>query len=102
MMHHLTAATVWQGEPIVLCILLPKGRQVKEYVAVRSSCQYGAQRHVQGRAVGTQPLPSMPSLEKGLSEAQASMLQVEITRDVQDLDDNQLWEILEALKTEMA
>ena len=38
MMHHLTAAAVWWGRPIMLHILPPKGRQVREYIAMRSSC----------------------------------------------------------------
>ena len=37
MIHCLTAAKVWQGESIVLHILPLKGRQVREYIAKRSS-----------------------------------------------------------------
>ena len=58
--------------------------------------------HVQGRAEGTQPLPRVPSLDEGPSEAQASKPHVGLIRDVQDLNDDQLWEVLEALQTKMA
>ena len=40
------------------------------------------------------PLPSKPSLD--------NRAQMELTRDVQDLDDDQLWEVLEALQMETA
>ena len=42
----------------------------------------------------------MSILDKGPLEAQASTPQVELTRYVQDLSDNQLWEVLETLQTE--
>ena len=44
----------------------------------------------------------MPSPDKGPSEAQASMSQAELTRDVWDLDNDQLQEVLGALQTKMA
>ena len=100
MMYHLTVATVWWGEPIMLFILPPQDRKLRQYVTVKSSHQSGTPTHVQGGGVGTQPLPSMPSLDKGLLEAQTPMSQEELTRDVQDLDDDELWELLEALQTE--
>ena len=84
------------------CILPPKDRQVRDYVAMRISHLSGTQMHVQGRVMGIQPLPNMPSLDKGLSEAQAFMLHVELSRDVWDLNENQLQEVLEALQTKMA
>ena len=37
MMHCLTAAMVWWGEPIMLCILLPKVRQVRQFTSKRGS-----------------------------------------------------------------
>ena len=46
-MCNLTAAIVWQGKPIMLHILPPKGRQVRDYIAMRNSHQSGAQMHVQ-------------------------------------------------------
>ena len=46
--HHLTAAMVLWGKPLKLCILPQKGRQVKDYIAVRSSYPSSAQTHVQG------------------------------------------------------
>ena len=42
----------------------------------------------------TWPLPSKPNVDDGP--------QTELTRDIQDLDDDQLWEVLEALQTETA
>ena len=47
--------------------------------------------------MGIFPLSSMPSLDEGQSEAQA-----ELTREVWDLNDDQMWEVLEALQTKMA
>ena len=47
--------------------------------------------------VSAQPLPSASSLEEGLLEAQMSTSQMELTRDVWDLNDDQLWEVLQAL-----
>ena len=49
--------------------------------------------------MGIQPFPSMSSLDEGPSEAQASMPQLKLTKDVWDLSDDQLWEVLEALQT---
>ena len=102
MKHHLRAAKVWWGELVMLHILPLKGGQVREYVARRGIHPSGAHMHMQGRGVGIQPLPSMPNPDKGLSEAQASTLQAELTRDVQDFDKCQLEDVLEALQTEMA
>ena len=48
------------------------------------------------------PRLRMPSLDEGPSEAQASLPQPELTMDAKDLDDNQLWEVLEDLKTKTA
>ena len=98
-LHHLTTVKVWQGKPIVLHILPLEARQVREYVARRSIHSSGTHKHVQIRGVGIWPLPSMPSQDKRLSEAQASMPQVELTWDVWDLNDNQLQEAVEALQT---
>ena len=58
--------------------------------------------HMQGRGMGIQPLPSAPSPDEEPLETQASMPQVELTRDVQDLNNDQLQEVLEALQIEMA
>ena len=44
--------------------------------------------------VDTQPLPSEPNPDDGPH--------MELTRDVWDLDDDQLWEMLEALQMETA
>ena len=41
-MCHLTAATVWHREPIVLCIEHLSTMQVRDYVATRSSYPSGA------------------------------------------------------------
>ena len=98
-MHQLTMAMIWWGEPVMLCILPPNGRQVRDYIATRSSHQSGTQTHVHSRGLAIWPVPGMPSLEKGPSGAQASTTQAELTRDVWDLDDDQLWGALEALQT---
>ena len=51
--------------------------------------------------MGIQPLPSRPSLDEGPSEAQTSMPQMELTRDVWDPNDDQMQEVLEALQIKM-
>ena len=56
--------------------------------------------HVQGRGEGICH-PRVSSLDEGLSESQAFMFQEELIRGVQDLDNNQLWGVLEALQTKM-
>ena len=81
-MHYLTAAMVWWGEPIRFCILPTKGRHVRDYITMRGSCPSGTQTHVQGRREAIQSLLRVPSLDEELSEAQASMPQAELTRDV--------------------
>ena len=102
MMCCLTAAKICWDEPIMLCILPHKGRQVREYVTMRSSSPSVTQTNVQGWRVGIWPLSNLPSQDKGPSEAQASMPQAELTRDVKDLGEDQLQEVLEVLQTEMA
>ena len=57
---------------------------------------------MQVKGEGIHPLPRVSSLDEGPSEAQASMPWVELGRDIQDLDDDQLQEVLEALQTETA
>ena len=57
---------------------------------------------MQGRGVSVQPLPSVPSPDEEPSEAQASIPQVELTRDIWDLNNDQLWEVLETLQTKVA
>ena len=56
---------------------------------------------MQSRGVGICSLSSMPSPEKGLAETQASIPQAELTRDVWDLNNEQLWKVLEALQTKL-
>ena len=97
-MCSLTAAMVWWGEPIMLHIPLPKVRQVREYIAMRGSHPSGTQAHVEGKGEGIWPLPRLPSLDKVPLEDQASTPQVELARDVQDLNDEQLQQTLEALQ----
>ena len=101
-MCHLNAATVWQSKPIILHVLPPKGRQVREYIAVRSSHLLGVQMHVQGR--GSVPSLSSKCLaqKRDYQEAPVCASQTELTRDVWDLDDDQFGEGLEALQTKMA
>ena len=48
-----------------------------------------------------QPLPSVPDLWEGLSEANVSMSHMELLREAQDLDDYQLHEMLWALQTKI-
>ena len=99
MTHHLMATKVWWDKPIMLCILPPKGRQVRKYIAKKGSHPSGTQTHMQGRGVGIQPLPSP---EEGLSKVQTSMSQAQPTRDVWDLDNDQLQQVLKALQIKMA
>ena len=69
----VTVTMVWQGEPVVLHILPLKGRQMRDYIIMRSSLQSGV-KHMFRVGVDTLPLPSMPSLDEGP--------QRELTRDV--------------------
>ena len=62
-------------------------------IAVRSSHPSGTGAPVQGRG-GYLTCPQWAHLDKGTC--------LELTRDVQDLDDDQLWEMLEALQMETA
>ena len=72
---------------------------MRDYIAVRVGCLYGAKAYIQGEGVGTQPLPNMPGSEKGLSGALVYMSETELIREVQDLDDDQLYEALGPLQT---
>ena len=92
-MHCLTAAMVWHGEPIKLHILPLKGRQERDYITVSSSAHL-VLKHMFRMGVDTQPLSSVPNLDNGPW--------MELTRDVWDLDNDQLWEMLEALQMETA
>ena len=69
--------------------------QVRDYIATWNSHPSCVQVPVQGEGVDTQPLSSKPHLDNGP--------QVElITRDLQDLDNDQLQEVLEAVQFETA
>ena len=68
--------------------------QVRDYIAARSSHPSGTQVPAQGGEVETQALPSEPSLDDGS--------QRELIQDIGDLDNDQLWEVLEALHMEIA
>ena len=68
--------------------------QVRNYIAARSSHPSGVQVPAQGGTVETGPLPSKPHLDNGP--------QTELTRDLLDLDYDQLWELLEAVQLEAA
>ena len=98
MMHCLNAAKVWWGQPIMLHIL-PQRVGRWEYITKRSNHPSDTQMHMQGRGVGIQPLPCMPSPDEGPSEAQASRPWAELPMGVWDLNDDQLQEVLEPLQT---
>ena len=61
----------------------------------------GAWTHPQSSGACVQPLPHVPCLEESLSEAPLSTSWTELTRDIWDLDDDQLCKVLEALQTKM-
>ena len=65
MMCHCITARVWEGEPIMLCILLPKGSQVREYIAKKSSHPSAAQMHRQGMGWVSGLCPACPAQMKG-------------------------------------
>ena len=71
-----------------------KGRHVKNYIAIRSSHPSSAEIHVQGRGWIPSLSPACPVWDDGA--------QMELTRDVREFDDDQLWEALEVLQIEMA
>ena len=65
--------------------------QVRDYIAMQSSHPSGPQAPVQGEGVDTQTLPSKSHLDNGP--------QMELTtRDLWDLDNDQLREALEAVQ----
>ena len=98
--HHLTAAMVWQGDPIIICILCLKGKQVREYVAMRSSHQSGTQMHVQGGSGYLAPpwhaQPGWRAVINPGIQAPGGTKQ-----DVWDLDDDQLGEVLRFSKPKL-
>ena len=81
-------AIVWHGKPVKLCIWALMTMQVRDYIATWSSHPSGTQAPVKGKGVDARPLPSESHLDNGS--------QRELTKDLCDLDDDQLWEALEA------
>ena len=69
--------------------------QVRDYIAAQSSHPSDTQVPVHCEGIGTQPLPSGPHLD---NRPQTDLA----TRDLWDLDDDQLWEVLEAVHLETA
>ena len=65
--------------------------QVRNYIATQSSHPSGTKVPVQGEGMDGQPLPSEPHLDNRSWTDLA-------TRDLWDLDDDQLWEALAAIK----
>ena len=57
-MHHLIVATVWHGKPIVLHIWPLNTKQVRDYIAVRSSPPSGASVQAPDEGVEAKPPPS--------------------------------------------
>ena len=68
--------------------------QVRDYIAARSSHPSGTHLLTQGGDMKTQPLPSKPHLDNGP--------QPELTRDIWDLDYDQLCGLLKAFLMEIA
>ena len=60
---YLNVATIWQGEPIILHNLPPKGRQIKEYTAVSVVTCLVPRYISRVWGAGAQPLP-MCSVQK--------------------------------------
>ena len=75
---------------------------MREYVTKRDHHPSGAGTPMQSRGVSIWPLSSVPSPDKEPLEAQAPVPQAKLTRDVWDLDNDQLWEVLETLQTKLA
>ena len=94
LLHCFAAAMGWCWKPVKLCIQPQTSMQVRNYIAARSSCPCGAQSPAPGGQVETWPLHSKPYLDNGC--------QMEQTRDLQDLDDDLLWEMLQAVQLEAA
>ena len=91
---HLAVAVAWHSEPIKLHIWPPTSVQARNYIATRTSCPIGTQVPVQDRGWLPGLSPVSPALMMGSQPA--------VIRDVWDLDDYQLREVLEALQLEMA
>ena len=85
-------ATVWHDEPIKLHMWSQTSTQVWDYIAANTSYPSDIQAPVQVRRLNTQPLPNKPNPDDGP--------QMDLTRDVQDLDNDQLRKMLEALQME--
>ena len=91
MLCHFAVAMNWHGEPVKFPIWPLMPMQVRNYIAAQSSHLSGTQAPVQGEGMDAQPLPSKPHLDNGPWMDLA-------TRDLWDLDSNQLWEALEAIQ----
>ena len=85
----------WCGEPVKLHMWPLMTTQVRDYIAAWSSHPSSTQAPVMGEGVEAWPLPSEPYLDNGP--------QMDLTtRNLWDLDDDQLWEALEAVLLETA
>ena len=92
---HFAVATTWCSKPVRLCIWSPMTMQVRDYLAAWSSHLSGTHMPIKGEGVDTQPLPSEPHLDNGP--------QMELTtRDLWDLDNDQLQEALEVVQFKTA
>ena len=88
---HFAEAMNWHGKPVRLHIQPPMTVQVRDYNAMWSSHPFGTQTPVQGEGMDTQPLPSKPHLD--------NRPQTELTtRDIWNLDNDQLRDALEAVQ----
>ena len=93
-MCSLNVSTVCQGEPIILCSLSLKGRQVRDYINVEGGCFSGAQTYTKGRGAGTSLSPTCAAKKKeGPSEDLVSISWMELIREVHYPDDDQLHEV---------
>ena len=90
----LVVATVWCGNPIVLFIWSPSAKHIRDYVAAGSSHSSDASAQGLIDGVKIQPPLSKPSPDEGL--------QWTLTRDICELDNDQLWKVLEAIRFETA
>ena len=84
----------WHGEPVKLLILPFQWVGRWGSTLLQGAVTHWVLKYILRVGVDMWPLPTMPSQDNGP--------QMELTRDVWNLDDDQLWEVLEALQMEIA
>ena len=87
-------ATVWHGSLIVFQTWLLSTKQVMDYIATRANCPFGTSMQVPDEGVEFQPPSVNPAQTMGLWRT--------LTRDIWEPNNDQLWEVLEAIQFETA